>query len=110
MEPIIFDEGDGYRTKAYRLEGSYAEFFGNAFEFVIVEWSHPNYGYWADAMFWWRSMHTGKWQPVPIVSWCAGYDTPEEFLEDFPVFKKLFKGIEERDSSVIKRALDKIIK
>jgi hypothetical protein len=109
-KPIIFEEGDGYRVKAYRLEGTHAKFFGKAFEFVILEWQHPNYGYWSDAMFWWRSMHTGSWQPVAIVSWCSRYETPEDFLEEYPVFRKLFKDTEERDPSVIKRALDEIIK
>lgn len=69
MSYITVNEGDGYKIRAKRINPSKGnKFMGRAYEFVVVEWEHPNYGYFADAMFWWRSMHTHMWTPVPVVS------------------------------------------
>jgi len=89
---IVVDEGDKYYIRAKRLdmvEGS--ELFGSAFSFVVVEWEHPNYGYFAGGMFWWRSMHNPEWAPVSVASWCRKYESVEQFLRDYPEFAELFE-------------------
>ena len=69
-----------------------------SFSIVIVEWNHPNYGYFADAMLWIRSIHMRDWEPFPIVTWTERYKNVEQFLEDYPEFKELF---EEPDNTII---------
>jgi len=110
MKPIVVDEGDEYNVRGYRLEGKDPiDFFGSAFEFVVVEWEHPNYDYFADAMFWWRSMHCSEWQPIAIVNWCRQYKGLGQFLKDYPELKKLFGDIVQ-NSSPLMRALNDIEK
>ena len=42
-DTVIKDEGSGYRVKGrYNRLGS--------FEIITIEWEHPNYGYFADAI------------------------------------------------------------
>ena len=49
-ENMILDEGEGYKIKATRKDiGSFAV--------VAIEWEHPNYGYFTDAMLWINSLH-----------------------------------------------------
>jgi hypothetical protein len=49
MKPIERKE-DGYKYRAYKIDGRATgskivqNFIGAAFEFVVVEWEHPNYG------------------------------------------------------------------
>jgi hypothetical protein len=113
MKPIVINEGNGYFIRAYRLESKAngggkmcSDLFGKAFEFVVVEQMHPNYGYFADGMFWWRSMHTSEWQPVIIARSCA-FEGLGEFLENYPQFKELFGEITQ-EPSVLMRGLKKI--
>lgn len=117
---ITITEEMGYKTKAYRINiPSGSEFLENAFSFVIILNLHPNYGYFADGGFFWKSMHC-NWTYVPIVTWMRNYDVEMEeikkspimsglkkivgkdteetlptsinmFLEDYPEFKELFE-------------------
>lgn len=89
---IILDEGNGYKIKATaKIVGTFA--------IVAIDWEHPNYGYFADAMLWYKSMHMFKWNVVPIVTWSLRYVKEEngtqktlleEFLKDYPELKELF--------------------
>ena len=108
---ITFDEGDDFYVRAYRVslsdkgvdDGKYSGTFGGPFEFVVIEDHHPNAGYYADAGFFYRSMHLKEWQIVPIASWMEKYQTIEQFLGDYPIFNDLFKSEKEsliRDSSL----------
>ena len=131
---IVIDEGDGYKIMAYRIEKpvnnkpvwqrlskkqkeeagnimnikevSISSLFGNPFSFVVVCCDHPNYGYFADACFFWTSMHlSADWEFVPVASWTTKYDrhhinvksqkeglptSVSLFLKDYPEFKELF--------------------
>jgi hypothetical protein len=81
----IIDEGDGYRIRATRKSVG-------TFEVVAIDWEHPNYGYFADAMLWIWSPHSDEWTPVPIVNWARKYDTVQAFIEDYPSFSDLFEN------------------
>jgi hypothetical protein len=122
MKPIVVNEGNGYFIRAYRLESKAngggklsSEIFGKAFEFVVVEQMHPNYGYFADGMFWWRSMHTSEWTAVVVANNLMEFEPTRidshgglgEFLEIYPDFKELFKDIVQ-EPSVLMRGLKKI--
>jgi len=79
----ILDDGGGYKIKATRKDiGS--------FVVVAIEWEHPNYGYFADAMLWINSLHLEGWEPFPIVNWSETYENLDDFLADYPEFKGLF--------------------
>lgn len=73
----IIDMGEGYF-----LQASMGQI--GSFKIVAIDWQHPNYGYFTDAMLWYNSPHTMKWKPIPIVNWAEKYITVEKFLEDFP--------------------------
>lgn len=80
----IIDMGEGYFLKASTGQiGS--------FQIVGIDWEHPNYGYFTDAMLWFRSPHTMNWKPVPIVNWTEKYETIDLFLEDFPELEGFFE-------------------
>ena len=83
-DAVVVDEGDCYRIRAryHRLD---------SFEVIVVEWEHPNYGYFADAMLWIRSLHCSEWKPFPVVAWSERYQDFESFLEEYPAFGSLFK-------------------
>ena len=83
-DTVVVDEGDGYRIRArYHRLGS--------FEVIVIEWEHPNYGYFADAMLWLRSLHCSEWKPFPVVAWSERYQDFESFLEEYPAFASLFE-------------------
>ena len=83
-DTVVVDEGDGYRIRArYHRLGS--------FEVIVVEWEHPNYGYFADAMLWLRSLHCSEWKPFPVVAWTERYQDFKSFLEEYPAFAGLFE-------------------
>jgi hypothetical protein len=76
--------GDGYFLKASKGQiGS--------FQIVAIDWMHPNYGYFTDAMLWFKSPHCMQWMPLPIVNWADEYRTEKDFLKDFPGLKKFFE-------------------
>jgi hypothetical protein len=84
-ESIVIDEGEGYFMRGTRIDVG-------SFSFVVIEWAHPNYGYFADAMVWIKSLHMDKWELFPIVEWSKGL-TVENLLKDYPSFKPLFEEI-----------------
>lgn len=113
---IVIDEGDGYKVMAYKFEKpvnnrpiwqrlsekqkqqatklkdtSVSDLFGNPFTFVIISFMHPNYGYFADAGFFWKSMHR-DWGFVPVIDWMDKYSIEMEESEDVrksPIIKGL---------------------
>jgi hypothetical protein len=81
---IIIDRGDGYKLKAaYKRIG--------AFEFIAVDWEHPNVGFFTDALFFWRSLHLSDWKIVKVARWAEKYNTIKEFFEDYPRLAKFFE-------------------
>jgi hypothetical protein len=80
---ITIYEGDGYYLRASRARIG-------AFTIVAVDWQHPNYGYFADAMLWYFAPHFGEWQPIPIARWATRYEVLKQFLKDYPEFWSLF--------------------
>lgn len=83
----ILNEGEGYKIRATRKRVG-------AFEVVAIDWEHPNYGYFADAMLWIWSPHLDKWMPILIANWSEKYDTLELFLKDYPELSKLFENLD----------------
>ena len=77
--------GDGYFLRAVKEKVG-------TFDIVAIDWEHPNYGYFTDAMLWYKSHHSIKWIPVQIVNWCDKYTNLPMFLEDFPELKSFFDG------------------
>ncbi len=80
------DLGDGYLLTASKARVG-------SFNVVAIDWQHPNYGYFTDAMLWYKSPHSINWIPVPIVDWTDKYEELNEFLEEFPELKNLFDCI-----------------
>ena len=79
----ILDEGDGYYLRAIRtLIGSTLV--------IVIDWQHPNYGYFADAMVFIKSWHMDDWMVIPIVSWSQNYHSAGNFIRDYPMLKPLF--------------------
>lgn len=74
--------------EGYFLQASKGQI--GSFKIVAIDWQHPNYGYYTDAMLWYNSPHTIKWKPIPIVNWTEKYDDIDMFLEDFPELKIYF--------------------
>jgi hypothetical protein len=79
----IIDMGDGYFLQASMGQVG-------SFRIVAIDWQHPNYGYFTDAMLLFYSPHTDGWKPIPIANWTNKYTTVEKFLEDFPELKGFF--------------------
>ncbi len=106
---ITISLGDGYKINAKRIDVPSGFKFSKNFSFVAVGWCHPNYGYFADAGFFWKSMHINSWQLVPLHSMMkeyaieikiAGKPTVKplppcvnSFLKDYPQFKGLFEEV-----------------
>jgi len=82
---IIIDLGDDYFLRGSR------ERVGS-FSIVAIDWEHPNYGYFADAMLWYKSPHRINWVSIPIVEWSDNYRDLSYFLDNFPEFSKLFEN------------------
>ena len=80
------DLGDGYLLTASKGRVG-------SFNVVAIDWQHPNYGYFTDAMLWYKSPHSITWIPVAIVDWADKYEELSEFLEEFPELKNLFDCI-----------------
>jgi len=79
----IIDMGEGYFLKASTGQiGS--------FQIISIDWAHPNYGYFTDAMLWYKSPHAMKWKSVPIVNWTEKYENIEAFLKEFPDLEGVF--------------------
>ena len=81
---VIEEDGpDWYGHAAKRLHAG-------AFDIVVVDWRHPNYGYFADGMLWIRSLHHREWRPYPVAGWTKQYKRLGRFLAEFPQFRPLF--------------------
>lgn len=80
---IVRNEGGGYGTRARRIDASPVT------NVVVVEWTHPNYGYWSDAGVFVKLAHDRAWQPTGTVSWFDFADK-NDFLVQYPEFTVLF--------------------
>jgi hypothetical protein len=84
IKSIIIDLGDGYRIRGTRATIG-------TFDLVVVDWEHPNYGYFADGMLWIRSMNMCEWEAYVVVKHFEEYTTLDKFLKDFPQLGGLFE-------------------
>lgn len=80
---IIINLGDEYFLKGTKVKVG-------TFDIVAIDWEHPNYGYFADAMLWYKSPHSIKWKSISIVKWANEYKNLSDFLKKFPEFNNLF--------------------
>ncbi len=95
---ITLDIGDGYKLRGARATIG-------TFDLVVIDWRHPNYGYFADAMLWIKSMHMKDWE-VPIVARCfERYKTLDDFLEGYPQLRELF-GVTDFAKDILKKAFE----
>jgi hypothetical protein len=83
----IVDQGNGYKIRATAKKVG-------TFEVVAIDWEHPNYGYFADAMLWINSPHLDRWIPHNIATWTWKYDALEKFLDDYPEFFEIFESLD----------------
>jgi len=81
---ITLDIGDGYRLRGTRATIG-------TFDLVIIDWEHPNYSYFADAMLWIKSMHMKEWKLYIVARCFEEYKTLCDFLEDYPQLRELFE-------------------
>ena len=77
------DEGEGYKVRAKRVDTE-------ACSIVIVEWQHPNYGYWADAGVWIKSLHSSEWVKHSDVGSFWWFSLTES-MERLPPFQQLLE-------------------
>lgn len=80
---VIRNGGDGYGIRAHRIDASPMT------QIVVIEWTHPNYGYWADAGAFVKLGHMADWEPLGAVCWFS-FASKEEFLQEYPEFSTLF--------------------
>jgi len=94
---IVIDEGDEYKMRGYRIES-------DTCSIVVIDLEHPNYGYFADFMIWYRTMHHPNWSVLKFFNFWEKWEKLENFLKDYPEFKTLF---EETDSpgEILRKAL-----
>ena len=52
---------------------------------LVIEWDHPNYGYWADFGLVYRSLHMSEPEIISFATQMP--DSIEELEENFPKFK-----------------------
>ncbi len=80
---IVRNEGSGYGVRARRYDASPAT------HIVVVEWTHPNYGYWADAGVFVKFAHARDWEALSAVRWFE-FEGKDSFLDQYPEFIPLF--------------------
>lgn len=80
---IVRNQGDGYGVRARRYDASPVT------HIVIVEWTHPNYGYWADGGVFVKLAHAANWEALGTVCW-FDFNAKDEFLAQYPDFAVLF--------------------
>lgn len=97
MKSITINIGGGYKIRAtYKVVGT--------FDVIAIGWEHPNYGYFADAMLWYRNLHIEKWMPIYVVNWSRKYKNVEDFRKNYPEFAPLF-DLEKPMKRILKKAL-----
>ena len=95
---IVIDEGDGYKMRGYRIES-------DTCSIVVIDMEHPNYGYFADFMIWYRTIHYPNWSVLKFFNFWEKWEKLENFLKDYPEFKTLFEATDfARD--IIKKTLE----
>jgi len=77
----------------YGFRGTRAQV--GTFDILAVDVNHPNYGYFAEFMAFWRSPHLVSWQPIPVHRGSQDINTPEDLIDRFPKFSPLFIDKEE---------------
>lgn len=60
------------------------------FDMVAIDVNHPNYGYFAEFMAFWRSPHSINWEPIQVHRGSCDIHTPQDLIEHFPKFDALF--------------------
>jgi len=84
---IEFSE-DGYGFRGTRAEVG-------TFDMVTIDVNHPNYGYFAEFMAFWRSPHSANWEHIQVHRGSWDIHTPEDLIQQFPKFATLFDEDEE---------------
>jgi len=74
---------DGYGFRGTRAEVG-------TFAVIAIDVNHPNYGYFAEFMAFWRSPHSVSWEPIKVHRGSWDIHTPEDLIEQFPKFASLF--------------------
>ena len=74
---------DGYGFRGTRAEVG-------TFAVVAIDVNHPNYGYFAEFMAFWRSPHSVSWEPIHVHRGSWDIHAPEDLIEQFPKFARLF--------------------
>lgn len=65
------------------------------FGIVAIDINHPNYGYFAEFIAFWRSPHMRDWQSIPVHRGSHNINTPGDLIKQFPRFSSLFADEEE---------------
>lgn len=98
---IEVPEGDGYAVRAKLLQL-------DTVQIVVVDWMHPNYGYYSDGGVFTRFAHSadsvGGWRGLSSAAWMSEYeseDGAERFLQKYPQFKPLFEEAPPNPLSVV---------
>jgi hypothetical protein len=101
---VILDERGGHYLRVTRKEIG-------AFVFIIIDWNHPNFGYFADCMFWWSSLHS-DWKSVCVASWTQKYKGNKlyDFFKDYPELIKMFEKKISPLEYMMSNALEKFVK
>jgi len=74
---------DGYKYLGTRAQVG-------TFDMVAIDVNHPNYGYFAEFMAFWRSPHSISWEPVRVHRGSWDIHTPKDLIVQFPKFATLF--------------------
>jgi hypothetical protein len=72
----------------YIFKGTRAQI--GSIDLVVVDINHPNYGYFAEYMAFWRSPHSPIWTPIQIHSGSYNIDTDYDLIQKFPQLSPLF--------------------
>lgn len=94
---IVIDGGDGYKMRGYGIES-------DTCSIVVIDLEHPNYGYFADFMIWYRTMYYPNWSVLKFFTFWEKWEKLRNFLKDYPEFSTLF---EETDfaGEILRKAL-----
>ena len=77
-----------FRDGDYEFRGTRAPV--GTFDVVAIDVNHPNYGYFAEYMAFWRSPHVPDWQPVVVNRGLCDIKTPQDIVSKFPLLSILF--------------------